>query len=272
MTTPPPRRRLGGLVRAAWFLVLLMMLAAAAWSISGQLTGWGMATWLAYALSLMFDLAGLICAEYARRAVERGTPAGLPRAAILAFVSVSAILNWTHGRQLGGLPAAYGLAAISGAVELLFELHRRDVRDEQRRERGLVAERMPHIPVLAWVMFPDRAWRTLRGAVGARLDQLDPVQQPPAASGDARDAVPAHHDAEPDTPQVPAMPRISAQTTKTAAILAASAVLQPDASPAAIALLLAQQGVAVDTAYIRTVLSRSKPKDGNVGQGGGGYA
>lgn len=169
-------RRLGGPIRVAWFIVLGMMLAAAAWSISGKLIAWGMSPWLAWGLSLMFDLAGLICADYARRAVERNSPAGLPRVAILAFVSVSGALNWSHGRDIGGYVAAYGLASISFAVELLFELHRRDVRDEQRAERGLLAERMPHIPILGWLMYPGRSWTTLRGAVGARLDLLDPVQ------------------------------------------------------------------------------------------------
>jgi hypothetical protein len=181
MAEPKPTqdRRLSRLVRTAWFLVLCMMLAAAAWSISEKLMGWGMDKALAWALSLMFDLAGLICAEYARRAIERGTPAGLPRLAILGFTTVSGVLNWSHGHEVGGTVGGLGLASISFAVELLFELHRRDVRDEQRSERGLVAERLPHIPLLAWVMFPKRAWKTLRGAVGARLDVLDPVQTAP---------------------------------------------------------------------------------------------
>ncbi|MEU0370622.1 DUF2637 domain-containing protein [Streptomyces sp. NPDC006283] len=175
---PTRARRIGGPIRAAWFFVLVMMLAAAAWSISGKLTAWGMDPRLAWGLSLMFDLAGLICAEYARRAIERGSPAGLARLSIAGFVVVSGALNFSHGRQIGGLVAGCGLASISGAVELLFELHRRDVRDEQRAARGLIAERMPHIPLLGWVMFPARSWQTLRGAVGARLDVLDPVQQP----------------------------------------------------------------------------------------------
>jgi hypothetical protein len=157
-----------------------MMLAAAGWSISGTLTGWGMDHRLALGLSLMFDLAGLICADYARRAIERGTPAGLPRLALFGFVLVSGALNWSHGQRIGGTAAGIGLASISAAVELLFELHRRDVRDEQRAARGLVAERLPHIPLLGWVMYPGRSWGTLRGAVGARLDTLDPLQQPPA--------------------------------------------------------------------------------------------
>ncbi|MFC7909048.1 DUF2637 domain-containing protein [Streptomyces nigra] len=179
--TPSTPRRLGGSVAAAWFIVLAMMLAAAAWSISSKLMGWGMEEKPAYALSLMFDLAGLLCAQYAKRAIERGTPAGLARLAVLAFVAVSGVLNWDHGLEVGGLVGGIGLASISLAVELLFELHRRDVRDEQRVARGLVAERMPHIPLLAWVMFPKDAWQTLRAAVRHRLDTLDTVTSPVTA-------------------------------------------------------------------------------------------
>lgn len=219
MAAPKPTqdRGLNSMVRAAWFIVLVMMLAAAAWSISGKLTGWGMDERLAWALSLMFDLAGLICAEYARRAIERGTPAGLPRLAILGFVAVSGVLNWSHGREVGGTVGGLGLASISFAVELLFELHRRDVRDEQRAERGLVAERMPHIPLLAWAMFPVRAWRTLRGAVGARLDVLDPVQARPAVDDDHAPVAPMAAPQPQTAPQLP--PPITAPAPAPAAIV-----------------------------------------------------
>lgn len=177
MTTPAATgRSLSNSIRAAWALVLAMLLAAAAWSLSGQLMRWGMGPWLAWPLSVMFDAAGLICATYARRAVERGTPAGLARLALVAFVSVAGILNWNHGHDIGGMPAAAGFASLSAGVELLFELHRRDIRDEQRAARGLIAERLPHIPALGWVMYPGRSWTTLRQAVGVRLDLLDPVQ------------------------------------------------------------------------------------------------
>jgi hypothetical protein len=200
---PTRARRIGTPIRIAWALVLVMMLAAAAWSISGKLIAWGMTPKLAWALSLMFDLAGLICAEYARRAIERGSPAGLARLAIFGFVVVSGALNYSHGHQIGGLVGGLGLASISAAVELLFELHRRDVRDEQRADRGLIAERMPHIPLLGWLMFPRRSWQTMRGAVGARLDVLDPVQRPvptPVVERVAPPSVPV----PPVTPKAPA--------------------------------------------------------------------
>lgn len=177
--TAPSRtgRRLSQPIRLAWAVVLGMLLVAAAWSLSGQLQQWGMGPWLAWPLSIMFDAAGLICATYARRAIERGTPAGLARAALLVFVAIAGVLNWHHGQQIGGTAAAAGFASLSAGVELLFELHRRDVRDEQRAARGLVAERLPHIPLLGWIMYPGRSWATLRGAVGVRLDLLDPVQR-----------------------------------------------------------------------------------------------
>jgi hypothetical protein len=195
-------RRISGMSRAAWLLVLLMMLAAAAWSISGTLIGWGMKSWLAYGLSLMFDAAGLICADYARRAVERGTAAGLPRLALLGFVAVSAALNWSHGQRIGGTVAGIGLASISAAVELLFELHRRDVRDEQRAAAGLVAERLPYIPLVGWMLFPVVSYRTIRGAVGQRLDALadGPTTQPSPAPQRGAVAVPTTPAAAPPTP------------------------------------------------------------------------
>lgn len=60
-----------------------------------------------------------------------------------------------------------------------------------------------------------------------------------------------------DTPMVSALPDPVVPEKKAAAILAAAAALQPNASHAQVALHLAQQGVPVDTAYVRTVRSRA---------------
>ncbi|MFF5404596.1 hypothetical protein ACFY8K_16855 [Streptomyces misionensis] len=230
-------RRLSNSIRAAWALVLGMLLAAAAWSLSGQLMHWGMGKWLAWPLSIMFDAAGLICATYARRAVERGTPAGLARLALAVFVGVAGLLNWNHGNDIGGLPAAAGFASLSAGVELLFELHRRDVRDEQRAARGLVAERLPHIPALGWIMYPGRSWQTLRDAVGVRLDLLDPVQT-------------GHQLAAPDTDS---RPDKRGQATIRSAVRAAAHTL-PDASAEDIVGHLSAAGIDTDTDTVRAVL------------------
>ncbi|MFI0233134.1 hypothetical protein [Streptomyces sp. NPDC017086] len=242
MTTPRATgRRLSNPIRAAWALVLGMLLAAAAWSLSGQLMSWGMGRWLAWPLSIMFDAAGLICATYARRAVERGTPAGLARTALLAFVAVAGLLNWNHGHNIGGAPAAAGFASLSAGVELLFELHRRDVRDEQRAARGLIAERLPHIPALGWVMYPGRSWATLRRAVGVRLDLLDPIQT-------------GHHLATPDTDTRP--DNRTAATVRSAVHAAADTF--PDATAEDIVNHLSAAGIDTDTDTVHAVLAGQK--------------
>jgi hypothetical protein len=221
-----------------------MLLIATAWSLSGQLHTWGMPLPLAIPLSVMFDSAGLICATYARRAVERATPAGLPRAAILGFVAVAGILNWHHGHQLGGRPAAVGFASLSGGVELLFELHRRDVRDEQRVARGLIAERLPHIPAMGWIMYPGRSWTTLRAAVGARLDLIDPVQRRALSAPDT--------DTAPDK---------RAGRTVRAAVRAATDTF-PDATAEDIVEHLSAAGIDTDEDTVSAVLSaRADTKD-----------
>jgi hypothetical protein len=214
-----------------------MLLAAAAWSLSGQLMHWGMNSWLAWPLSIMFDAAGLICATYARRAVERGTPAGLARLALLVFVGIAGLLNWNHGHDIGGMPAAAGFASLSAGVELLFELHRRDVRDEQRAARGLIAERLPHIPALGWVMYPGRSWETLRSAVGARLDLLDPVQT-------------GHRLTAPDTGT---RPDNRGHGTVRSAVRAAADTF-PDATADDIVEHLRAAGIDTDTDTVRTIL------------------
>lgn len=238
MKTPAANgRRLSNPIRLAWALVLGMLLVAAAWSLSGQLMRWGMGPWLAWPLSIMFDAAGLICATYARRAVERGTPAGLARLALVAFVSVAGTLNWNHGQDIGGMPAAAGFASLSAGVELLFELHRRDIRDEQRAARGLIAERLPHVPFLGWVMYPGRSWSTLRNAVGVRLDLLDPVQT-------------GHRITPPDTDSSP--DNRSRGTVRSAVRAAADTF--PDASAADIVDHLAAAGIDTDTDTVLAVL------------------
>lgn len=237
--TAPPRtgRRLSQPIRIAWGVVLGMLLVAAAWSLSGQLQQWGMRPWLAWPLSIMFDAAGLICATYARRAVERGTPAGMARLSLLAFVAVAGLLNWNHGHAIGGTPAAAGFASLSAGVELLFELHRRDVRDEQRAARGLIAERLPHIPLLGWVMYPGRSWTTLRSAVGARLDLLDPVQRTPILTAPDTDTAPDRR----------------TDTTVRAAVLAAAHTL-PDADADGIVRQLSAAGIDTDTDTVQDIL------------------
>lgn len=150
--------------------------------------------------------------------------------------------------------------------DLLFALH-----GDQRTERELHARFTAH-------RVGNTEWFHIAGDLAEYIAEQTgtPLALPPAAA-EAEATHPetpeAHQGASSDAPQATASPRITEPITKTAAILAAASALQGDASPASIAHLLAQQGLAVDTAYVRTVLSRTKKTPGDdVGKGGGGYA
>jgi len=146
--------------------------------------------------------------------------------------------------------------------DLLFALHG-DQRLERTLHQRFTAQRVA-----------DTEWFEVTGELAEYIgEQTGRSVAAPEATSAPQETPHDADDASPDAPQAREIPRIGPGVTKTAAILAASAALQPDASPASIAQLLAQQGLAVDTAYIRTVLARSKPKDGDeIGKGGGGYA
>jgi len=232
-THPTTTPRASFLFRAAWIIVLAMMLTAAAWSISHRMIAWGMPPLLAYGVSLMFDVAALLCATYARRAVARGVGALLPRTAILAFVGLSGLVTYHHGHAVGGAPAGIAFASTSAMVELLFELDRRDRRDAERAARGLVGEMLPRIPASAWLMYPGRSWATLRAAVGVRLDTLDPLRT--------------------DTPARSAPTREQADATVRAAVRAAAATM-PDATDEQLVGQLAILGIPTDAATVRELI------------------
>ncbi|MFE9125040.1 GIY-YIG nuclease family protein [Streptomyces sp. NPDC007148] len=117
-------------------------------------------------------------------------------------------------------------------------------------------------------------WFEIEGSLAEFVAQYAPVSDD---EGDASsDAQPDADDASQDAPEASAptasLPPLPEGGSKASLILAASSMMRPDAPAAEIAHLLAQHGHAVDTAYIRTVLSRRKQEDEEVGKGGGGYA
>lgn len=84
--------------------------------------------------------------------------------------------------------------------------------------------------------------------------------QPSAAPPSPPAATPAHHSAASFALRLDGLSK--------AAAVRAIREARPDASAGQIALHLAQHGIAADSAYIRTVLSRTKPKGQQPGNGG----
>jgi hypothetical protein len=100
-----------------------------------------------------------------------------PRLALLGFVAVSGALNWSHGQQIGGpSPGSASRQHQRRRGAALRAAPPRRPRRAARRPRP--RRRAPAVhPARRLGDVPGRSWKTLRGAVGARLDTLDPIQQ-----------------------------------------------------------------------------------------------
>ena len=155
------------------------------------------------------------------------------------------------------------LAALTLRAEDVVRAEHGDQRHERALHERFAAQRAG-----------NTEWFDLTGPLAEYLSIPDAPRDAAPASGDAHEDA---DDADPDAQQVneptPPVIGLPKTTNKTQLILSASSMLQPGASAPEIAHLLAQHGHAVDTAYVRTVLSRNAPKpDDEVGKGGGGYA
>lgn len=140
----------------------------------------------AYGVPVTLDGVGLVAALLALRAELAGESSAIYRAALFAFTGASAVANWWHGRHADGTPAALYYGGMSLAVAVMFVLVLRQLRAEDRRRAGLVAERLPKFSAPLWLRYPKltgRAWslavlrgyRTPREAVNAALAAEVPV-------------------------------------------------------------------------------------------------
>jgi hypothetical protein len=134
----------------------------------------------AFGVPITLDGVALVAALLALRAELAGESSAVYRAALIAFTGASAVANWWHGSHADGTPAALYYGGMSLAVAVMFVLVLRQLRAEDRRRAGLVAERLPKFSAPLWVRYPrlaGRAWslavlrgyRTPREAVNAAL-------------------------------------------------------------------------------------------------------
>jgi hypothetical protein len=227
---------------------------------------------LAVFAGVVYDGAALLALDaWATAARDPHQSTLRPRIAAILLLTTSVYLNITHasiGHQ--GLAAAVLYAAPSVVLWGMAELRLGAQHAAGRHQIGLGYQPRPAYGIDAWVVRRGRAWRAYTQHIDARLDRalpaskLDIIQlgQPELESGDA-----------PDAPQL----NTPHPATLTAAITAAASIIGPDAQAAQIVDLIAKNHhLAIDAAYVRTVLSREARKqptpDPLIGQGGGGYA
>lgn len=176
------------LTRGALILVMGAALTVGTWSIYTLLTNHFHAPRIVALFGAgMFDLAAFFFARLAQRYAASPDSGLVPRLAMLAMVTASSWVNWTHAHmEHWGTVGAVILAAAPVIAELAFEMWHRYEHREALRRQGRVAEALPVIPGLAWLLFAPTSWRVMRASVGSRLSVIeDEAMRITASVGDA---------------------------------------------------------------------------------------
>lgn len=183
------------LTRGALILVMGAALTVGTWSIYTLLTNHFHAPRIVALFGAgMFDLAAFFFARLAQRYAASPDSGLVPRLAMLAMVTASSWVNWTHAHmEHWGTVGAVILAAAPVIAELAFEMWHRYEHREALRRQGRVATALPVIPGLAWLLYAPTSWRVMRASVGSRLSVIEhEAKRITASAGDAaRDALPA---------------------------------------------------------------------------------
>ncbi|MEU6233848.1 DUF2637 domain-containing protein [Kitasatospora sp. NPDC047058] len=175
------------LIRAVLFLVMGAALTVGTWSIYTLLTAkFHAPKEVAVFGAGMFDIAALFFALLSQRYATSPDSGLAPRLAMLAMVSTSSWVNWTHAQMEDwGLVGGVILAAAPVIAELSFEMWHRYEHREALRRQGRVPGALPVIGGLTWILFPGRSHRVMRRTVGARLSIIDKQADTAASADDA---------------------------------------------------------------------------------------
>lgn len=252
-------------------VTVLAVSASVVWSTAsiGDLLALAVPAFAAYLAAGTFDLAWIACLAVEWLARYDTRKARLPRIAghIALVVAMAAVTvhGWLTASFEVGLVGAAVSALAKGVWTVVLRHHAKHLDpltqqwvDQKTAEAGAQLAVASISRQVSRVQGQHAALLAASATDRTEADASTPA--PDDAQPDTPDAQAMERDASPDALQVKSLRVNTEPITKTAAILAASSALQPDASPASIALLLAQQGLAVDTAYIRTVLHREKQR------------
>lgn len=163
------------LTRGALILVMGAALTVGTWSIYTLLTKhYDAPKQVAVFGAGMFDIAALFFGRLSQRYATSPDSGLVPRLAMLAMVATSSWVNWNHAyMEHWGTVGAVILGAAPIIAELAFEMWHRYEHREALRRQGRVAEALPVIPGLAWLLFAPTSWRVMRASVGSRLNVIE---------------------------------------------------------------------------------------------------
>jgi hypothetical protein len=165
------------IARAFLALIMIACVSVGTWSIYTLITHYFHAPQgVGYLGAGVFDVAALYFA-YLGQQYATTTDSGLaPRLAMLATISLSVYVNWTHA-QLEGWGSIGGivLAAPSVVAEVAFEMWHKFEHRETLRRLGRVAQTMPVIGKWAWLRHPVRSQKTIDAHIKAGLTEHEAV-------------------------------------------------------------------------------------------------
>lgn len=159
--------------KLGWLIVVIAALALSFWSLYFVATYYGLPQPLAIIVSTAFDGAAIVCADLTLKYARSYGDSGLaPRMAVFLLAGASAYLNSQHAiLNHDGKPAIILYACPPIIAVLLFELHSRYERRNALRKAGRVAKSLPVFGRWAWILFPIKSFKMMRGIVARRMAQ-----------------------------------------------------------------------------------------------------
>lgn len=165
------------IARAFLAIIMIACVSVGTWSIYTLITqNFHAPQGVGYLGAGVFDIAALYFA-YLGQQYATTTDSGLaPRLAMLATISLSVYVNWTHA-QLEGWGSIGGivLAAPSVVAEVAFEMWHKFEHRETLRRLGRVAQTLPVIGKWAWLRHPVRSQKAIDAHIKAALTEHEAV-------------------------------------------------------------------------------------------------
>jgi hypothetical protein len=159
--------------RFGWLIVMSASLGFSTWSLFWIARHWGAPIPAAAIVSLFFDGAAILCADYSLKYARTGDSGFIPQCGVFTLAGLSAYLNSQHAAlNHNPGPARILYAAPPIVAVVIYEFHVRWERRRALRSTGRIPEAMPVFGRYAWFLFPGRTLGVLRSITKTRLNVI----------------------------------------------------------------------------------------------------
>ena len=165
--------------RFGWLIVMSAALGFSTWSLYYIARHYGAPAPAAVVVSMFFDGAAVLCADYSLKYARTGDSGFIPQLGVFTLAGLSAYLNSQHA-QLNHDPSAARIlfAAPPIVAVVIYEFHVRWERRRALRNSGRIPAVMPVFGRYAWFLFPLRTIKVLRSITAGRLAMIHATNTP----------------------------------------------------------------------------------------------